>query len=258
MCLILFSYETHPVFKLVVAANRDEFYNRPTAALAGWTDKPDLLAGRDLTGGGTWLGVSRQGRLAALTNYRDPHTLKPGAPTRGLLVTRFIEGAMSGRRYLEALSLTADQYNGFNLIVYDRDGLWYFSNREGIVRPVAPGIHGLSNHLLDTPWPKVKRGLALFKTATAAETVSPERLLELLEDQMSPPTRELPETGMGTTWERILAPIFIKSEIYGTRASSIVSIDQSGKGTICERTYDCGQDGKINRHTRSYFFGEAL
>ena len=247
MCLILLSYDVHPVFKLVIAANRDEFYDRPTAPLRAWEDEPQIVAGRDLKGGGTWMGVSPGGRLAALTNYRDPAALKTDAPTRGNLVTAFLASEMPAYGYLAELSVSADAYNGFNLLVYDGRELCFFSNREGIVRSISPGVHGLSNHLLDTPWPKVARGLKLFRSTTTRAAASRENIFEILRDRTHPPDSQLPETGVGIEFERILAPIFIDSSIYGTRSSSFVSIDRSGKLEFNERTYN----GEGNRNAGS-------
>ncbi len=254
MCLILLSYEVHPVFKLVLAANRDEFYDRPTASLQAWEDEPQIIAGRDLKGGGTWLGVSPNGRLAAITNYRDPGNLKPDAPTRGTLVTTFLSGEMSAYGYLEELSVSAGVYNGFNLIVYDGRNLCFFSNQEGLVRSIPPGVHGLSNHLLDTPWPKVERGLALFRTATAKAAISRKDIFEILRDRNFPPDSQLPKTGVGIKWERILSPLFIASDIYGTRSSAIVSIDADGEVIFAERTYNGGNDRNPNSRTRRVAF----
>jgi uncharacterized protein with NRDE domain len=163
MCLIAFAYKTHPRYSLVVAANRDEFYRRPTAPVDFWPECPCVLAGRDLEQGGTWLGVSRDGRFAALTNYRDPAANRPDARSRGELVRDYLCGSMSPQEYLERVKASGGDYNGFNLLVGDAGGLWYYSNRTDVVAAVAPGVHGLSNHLLDTPWPKVakaKAGLA--------------------------------------------------------------------------------------------------
>ena len=240
MCLILFSYDIHPVYKLVVAANRDEFYDRPAAPLEIWPEEPRIIAGRDLKGGGTWMGVSPDGRLAALTNFRDPRTLKSRAPTRGTLVTDFLTGGLPARNYLEELGRRAGDYNGFNLVVYDGRDFCYYSNHEGIVRQIQAGYHGLSNHLLDTPWPKIRRGLKLFEATAAA--ISPGAIFEMLEDRKLPADSELPETGVGLAWERILSPLFIESEIYGTRSSSLVTIDRSGRLEFHERTYDPQQD----------------
>jgi uncharacterized protein with NRDE domain len=254
MCLILLSYNNHPVFKLVIAANRDEFYNRPTAPLEVWENEPRVAAGRDLKGGGTWMGVSPDGRLAAITNYRDPRALKPQAPTRGTLVTEFLTGEMSARRYLEKLSGSAGDYNGFNLVVYDGEEFCFFSNREGVVRPISSGLHGLSNHLFDTPWPKIKRGLKLFEAATAADTISTEGIFAVLGDRKLPPDGKLPDTGVGIEWERRLSPLFIESDIYGTRSSSFVTIDRSGKLVFHERTYAVENDSAVAPRTSTVSF----
>ncbi len=254
MCLILFSYNNHPVFKLVMAANRDEFYNRPTAPLEVWENEPRVAAGRDLKGGGTWMGVSPDGRLAAITNYRDPRALKPQAPTRGTLVTAFLTGGLSARSYLEKLSGSAGDYNGFNLVVYDGEDFCFFSNREGVVRPISTGLHGLSNHLLDTPWPKIKRGLKLFEAATTADTLSAEGIFTFLGDRKLPPDGELPDTGVGLEWERRLSPLFIESDIYGTRSSSFVTIDRSGKLEFYECTYPGKNERALAPQTRKVDF----
>jgi uncharacterized protein with NRDE domain len=152
----------------VVAANRDEFFSRRTAAADFWDDAPDVLAGRDLEAGGTWLGVSRSGRFAALTNFRDPARNKTGAPSRGELVSRFLTGLKSHEAYLAELESCADCYNGFNLVFGDPDGLWCFSNCGEGERQLASGVYGLSNHLLDTPWPKVARGKSALNAALRA------------------------------------------------------------------------------------------
>jgi uncharacterized protein with NRDE domain len=252
MCLILLAYDTHPDYKLVLAANRDEFYDRPTAPLEIWADNPRIAAGRDLRGGGTWMGAGPDGRLGAITNYRDPRNIKANAPTRGTLVTDFLAGEQSAREYLEDLSQTADRYNGFNLIVYDGAALYFYSNREGLVRPIRAGWHGLSNHLLDTPWPKIRRGLELFRPAAEPAEISPEDIFKVLGDSRRPPDADLPETGVGLVWERILAPLFIESEIYGTRSSSFVTIDRTGKLEFHERTYNSSPPAAA--HTRRIAF----
>jgi len=238
MCLILLAYDSHPNYKLLLAANRDEFYERPTAPLEIWAANPRIAAGRDLQGGGTWMGVSPDGRLAALTNYRDPRDIKTNAPTRGTLVTDFLAGDTPAGEYLESLRRSADKYNGFNLVVYDGDELCFFSNREDEVKSIPAGWHGLSNHLLDSPWPKVERGVALFKTAVAGSDLSPDAVFDVLGDRIQPPDEKLPDTGVGLEWERILAPLFIKSQVYGTRCSSLVTIDRNGRLDFYERTHD--------------------
>lgn len=242
MCLILFAWKMHKNFPLILAANRDEFYERPTAPAAFWEDDPGLLAGRDLREGGTWLGITRKGRLAALTNYRDPSTLKDGAPSRGKLVSNFLRGRRAPAAYLHWLSTRAARYNGFGLLVGNLDELCYFSNR-GTQVPLLPGIHGISNHLLDTPWPKVERGKQAFRDLLEREKKpSPEALLTLLSDRSRPPDHRLPATGVGMEWERVLSPLFIESPVYGTRSSTVLVIDRSGRVTFIERVFNGDPD----------------
>jgi uncharacterized protein with NRDE domain len=230
MCLILFAYDVHPDYRLVLAANRDEFYERPAAPLQFWEDYPEVLAGRDLKLMGTWMGVTRSGRLAAVTNYRDPKGLKEVAPSRGDLVADFLKGSMRPVDYLREIQVNLDAYNGFNLIVGDRDGLYYASNHGDWFHPLGPGVYGLSNHLLDTPWPKVRAGVSSFKTLVAERNVFTLPELEnLLRNQERPPDDQLPDTGVGLEWERRLAPIFISSPSYGTRCSSILTIARTGR-----------------------------
>ena len=237
MCFIVFAYRTHPRYPLVMATNRDEFYGRPTASAAFWKEHPDVLAGRDLKAGGTWMGVTRQGRIAALTNVREPGNIRPDAPSRGALVSDFLTGDAAPHAYLAALRPTADRYNGFNLLVGDLDELCYFSNRQPEIRRLGPGVYGLSNHLLDTPWPKVERGKARLARLLGADDLAPESLLALLADDAIAPDAELPETGVGLAWERVLSSIFIRSPDYGTRASTLVRLDADARLTFVERTH---------------------
>jgi uncharacterized protein with NRDE domain len=238
MCLILFAWKMHENFPLILTANRDEFYERPTAPAAFWEDAPGLLAGRDLRERGTWLGITRKGRLAALTNYRDPATLKDGAPSRGKLVSDFLRGRRTPEAYFHWLSPRAARYNGFSLLVGNPDELYFFSNRGAQVR-LLPGIHGTSNHLLDTPWPKVERGKqALGELLGRGKAPSPEALLDLLADRSRPPDDRLPATGVGLEWERILSPLFIESPVYGTRSSTVLIIDRKGRVTFVERVFN--------------------
>jgi uncharacterized protein with NRDE domain len=239
MCLILFSLDNHPGFRLILGANRDEFYNRPTQPLSAWPEAPEVYGGRDLKEGGTWLGVSRRGRLAALTNYRDPAHHIAQAPSRGQLTRRFLTGDASAAEYLAQVLKTAQRYNGFNLLVGDRTGLWYVSNRgNGIVRLQA-GIHGLSNHLLDTDWPKVTQGKKRLKNLLSrGDGWDPEGIFTLLDDRTAAPDQQLPDTGVGLEWERTLSPVFIASPNYGTRSSTVVLIRSSGAVTVVERTFN--------------------
>lgn len=235
MCLILIAHGAHAEFPLVIAANRDEYYQRPTARAAFWQDHPQILAGRDLECMGTWLGVTRGGRFAALTNFRDPRERKTDAPSRGLLVSDFLVSGEEPRAYLEEVSTHAQRYNGFNLLVGDVDCVFYFSSREAKVQELSPGVHGLSNHLLDTPWPKVARGKQRLQAALAGEP-NAETLLDLLHDREPAPDGELPDTGIGADLERVLSPALIVSPKYGTRASTAVLFESDGSVNFSERT----------------------
>jgi uncharacterized protein with NRDE domain len=245
MCLILFAWKMHENFPLVLAANRDEFYERPSAPAAFWEDAPDLLAGRDLREWGTWLGITRKGRLAALTNYRDPASLKIGAPSRGSLVSDYLRVREIPEAYLNRIKFDADRFNGFNLLVGDPAGLFYFSNR-GTLQHLNLGIYGLSNRLLDTPWPKVERGkTALLALLNEKKDPSPEALFALLADRTRPPDDRLPDTGVGIAWERILSPLFIESPVYGTRSSTVLLIDRRGCVTFTERVFNGAADPRM-------------
>jgi uncharacterized protein with NRDE domain len=242
MCLILFAIDTHPDYPLVLAANRDEFFDRPTAPCAAWQDEKGILAGRDLREGGTWLGVNHAGLLAAITNYREPVPALSEAETisRGHLVSGFLlEGAPDARAYLTAVAGNAHHYRGFNLLLREKTGgLFWFSNRASRIHTISPGVHGLSNHLLDTPWPKVRRGRDRLASVLAHPGKPDiESLFAMLKDRYMPPEEELPDTGIGEEWERRLAPLFVCSPIYGTRSSTIVTVNHRGGIRLYERTY---------------------
>lgn len=243
MCLILFALDAHRRYHLVLAANRDEFYARPTAPAAFWDDAPHVLAGRDLTAGGTWCGVTREGRIAAVTNYRDPKAHREGARSRGELVAGFLAGDATPARWMEHLQRNGHGYNGFNLIFGDGNGLHYHSNRGEAESPLATGIHGLSNHLLDTPWPKVARGKdALAQLLATADDPGVDDLFTILADRTPAPDHLLPDTGVGIERERLLSPLFITSPTYGTRSSTVILMDRSGRFTFVERSYNGNAD----------------
>ena len=235
MCLILFSYRNHQDYPLIVAANRDEFYNRPSMAAHFWVDAPNILAGRDMEHGGTWLGVTRQGRFAALTNYRDPAANRPDRVSRGALTVEYLNGSMSPDEYIKSIRSEARRYNGFNLLVGDSGKLVNYSNRTDEAISVCPGIHGLSNHLLNTPWPKVERGKDLLQEAITSQ-FDDAKLFALLQNTQLPADSELPDTEVGLEWERVLAPIFIVAENYGTRAMTIVTFCHDGLIRFTERS----------------------
>ena len=239
MCLILVAVRVHPSFKLILAANRDECYDRPTAKAAFWPEFPELLAGKDLCAGGTWVGITTGGRIAAVTNYRDPSFNSSDAPSRGTLVSEFLIGQQHPREYLERLNQKADIYNGFSLIVGEKEVLYVYSNRDKRVRNLSAGIYGLSNHLLDTPWPKVVRGKETLERLLSDRTdPNTDAIFEILENRSIPNDRHLPDTGVGLRWERILSPIFVSSPTYGTRSSNIILIDLEDHVTFAERTFN--------------------
>lgn len=249
MCLIVIAYGAHPDYPVIIAANRDEFYARPTRPMAVWDDDPSVVAGRDLEGGGTWMGISRRGRLAALTNYREPGRRKATAPSRGQLVSAFLMGGESLNEYIKDIDPRIGDYNGFNLLLSENGRWLYTSNRAGSPRYLSPGVHGLSNHLLDTPWPKVRRSCRAVETLLdARRPPDMEALMAVLQDRSVPADAELPHTGIGMEWERRLGAVFIHSPIYGTRASTVLMVDRDGKARIRERTFDvAGMTGETEQ-----------
>lgn len=245
MCLVLFAYNVSEKYPIVLAANRDEFYSRPTAPMAFWETHPDLLAGKDLERGGTWFGVTRSGRFAALTNFRNPSGMKPSVSSRGEIITEFLTTATSGQRFAAHLEKTAGRYNGYNLLFGDMNGIYWFSNVTREFRCVESGIHGLSNRYLDTPWPKVVSGRKALESSLGDEQLH-DTLLSVLEDRVQPGDQLLPNTGVGLEWERILSPLFIESETYGTRSSTVMTIDSSNLVQVTERTFDQGCQNGYN------------
>jgi len=255
MCLIVFSYQQRSDYPFVLAANRDEFYRRPTAALNFWKDRPDILAGRDLQGNGSWLGITRSGRLAAVTNYRDPAVQRDNAPSRGLLVSDFLSGDLSADAYLEKIERSGDQYNGFNLLLGDESGLWYYSNRGSGIQRLAPGLYGLSNRRLNTDWPKLRKArAALGRLLENGGPLDIPAAFDLLADRTLAPDAELPDTGVGLAWERVLSPVFITSETYGTRSSSLLFIENTGWISFLERAFEPGPDGPHPAEPRRFMF----
>ena len=236
MCLILLAWQAHPDYPLVVAANRDEFFARPSLHASFWTEAPDVFAGRDLQAGGTWLGVSRQQRFAALTNYREGRRHVADAPSRGALAADFLTGNSTPESYLEALACRGAEYNGFNLFVCDGRRLAYYSNRGPGPSWLAPGIYGLSNHLLDTPWPKLSAARKAFAQALTLLPAT-EPFFDLLADKEIVADRHLPETGVPLEWERVLSAVFVSSADYGTRASTLLTMRGSGLVTLIERNF---------------------
>ncbi len=237
MCLIFVSIDNHPNYRLVVAANRDEFYNRETAPAHYWKDHPEVLGGRDLQAGGTWLGITRQGRISMVTNYRDLRNINLNAPSRGRLITDYLLTNTTPEGYLSQVKPQAKDFNGFNLLVGNEHELWYYSNYSDDFEKLSPGQYGLSNHLLDTPWPKVAKGKPKFREILNTP-FSPGDLFELLLDDQIASDDQLPDTGVGIERERALSSMFIKSPGYGTRSSTVVLIDTDDNVFFTERVYD--------------------
>lgn len=231
MCIILAAWQAHPQYPLVIAANRDEFFARPTRSAEFWPDAPNLLAGRDLSAGGTWLGITCSGRFAALTNYRDPSREKQSAESRGALVRGFLESEVSATDYLSAIAADSHRYNGFNLLVCDGKVLACHNNIESRTRMLDAGIHGLSNHVLNTPWPKVTA--AKLALNAALDTLPDTRPLSaFLRDETVAQDDELPSTGVSLERERWLSSIFVRNDPamdYGTRNSTIVLLRADGR-----------------------------
>ncbi len=237
MCLIVIAWHARADLHLAVAANRDEWRDRQAEPAHWWPDHPELLAGRDLQAGGTWMGVTRNGRFAAVTNFRDPADRRSTARSRGTLVTEFLLGTEAPARFLSNLAARSGDYNGFNLILGDMASLFYFGSREGVARAIEPGVHGLSNHLLDEPWPKVVRGRMRMQEALTEHDPA-EPLFGLLSDRERVQDDALPQTGVGIEWERRLSSALITGSDYGTRASTVMTIASSGEVTLEERTLD--------------------
>jgi len=238
MCLLAIAWRQHPRLRLMAAGNRDEFHARPTEAAAFWPDQPDLLAGRDKTAGGTWLGLSRQGRFAAVTNVREP-----GAPTgdrsRGELTADFLAGGHALSEYLEAVAARGEQYAGFNLLLSDGKQLGYVSNRDPSgPRLLAPGIYAVSNHLLDSPWPKLLRLRHRFERQLNAGRVGADTLYRLLDDREPARLEDLPDTGLPPEVERRLSAPFVLGPEYGTRCASLAWLWEDGIAHFRERRFD--------------------
>lgn len=240
MCLIVFAWQPAQAIPLVVAANRDEFHERPSLPLAPWPERPELIAGRDLQGGGTWMGATLDGRFAALTNIRVPG--QPVSPrSRGELPERFLASGLSPEAYMADLQARCADYAGFNLLVGDSQTLWHLNSHEGTPRALEPGLYGLSNASLDTPWPKLLRAKAAL--ANCLERADSEALLELLADTQKAPIDQLPNTGVTLELETLLSSIFIASPNYGTRASTALVRRRDGSLEIRERAF--GPDGRL-------------
>ncbi|MDQ2184314.1 NRDE family protein [Alcaligenaceae bacterium A4P071] len=253
MCLATMYVHTAPGLALLVAANRDEFQDRPTRALAEWPDAPGVFAGRDAVAGGTWMGATRSGRFALVTNYREPGVpVLPDAPSRGALVGRFLQGTETPEGYMGQLTANMHRYAGFNLVVGDANAVWYVSNRGPAPRRLPPGRYVLSNHLLDSPWPKSLATQARIDTVLAeAGPLDDSALFSALRNRDVAHDDALPHTGLSLERERLLSSAFIISPTYGTRASTVYALANDGHARYIERRYDA--DGEaIGEHIETW------
>lgn len=263
MCLLVLAWAAHPRYRLVVAANRDEYHERPAAPLAKWPEPPGILAGRDLRAAGTWLGLDPARRFGVVTNFRELQSARPAAPSRGGLIPQYLSGAQGARQYFAQLEPAASEYSGFNLLLTDAGSLWYGSNRApGFARELPPGVYGLSNELLDTPWPKLTRVKARFREWLTDPGGTPAGLFALLADRTEAadadapqPTGGLPREGRDAhssrspspaehsvaglaQWLRILSAPFVVNPTYGTRCSTVVLLEPGGGLMLAERRFD--------------------
>ncbi|MGH8114091.1 MAG: NRDE family protein, partial [Rhodanobacteraceae bacterium] len=240
MCVIAFAWKEHPSWRLLLVGNRDELHARPSAPLARWSDAPAILAGRDLEAGGTWMGVHEPGRAAVVTNVRDPHAAHDGV-SRGLLVTDFLRGADTAEQHAAELAINAARYRPFNLLLFDPEGARFVSNAP-ITREcrIDAGVHGLSNGDLDAPWPKLRRATAVLRDWIDAGVDEFAALLDPFTDETVAPDEALPDTGVGIELERRLSPVFVRGARYGTRATTLIALDQDGSGCIVERRFGPG------------------
>lgn len=246
MCLILFSWDNHAEYKLVLTANRDEFYKRSTEKAHFWQDYPQIFAGKDLEAGGTWMGINKTGKFAAITNYRDLSKFKPSPyfTSRGTLIAEYLKTDMLPEEYLGSVNEKSQLYDGFNLLVGDFNSLFYYSNVEKQIKQLSSGIYGLSNHLLNSPWPKVKKGKKLLSESLSSANLQDEKLLNMLYNVDHAEVSDLPDTGVGVDFEKQLSPMFIKLKDYGTRSSTLLKISKKGDYTFLERTFEQGHVGE--------------
>lgn len=246
MCLVAAAWKTHPRWRLLLAGNRDEFHARPTAPLARWPDS-GIRAGRDLKSGGTWVGIDGHGRCAVVTNVRDPLATNSG-PSRGALPVGFLEGDADAFACIDALEARARDFAPFNLLIADADACIYLGNHPRVEQCViAPGVHGMSNGGFDVVWPKTRRLCAMLEKWVEDERDDFDALWRALADETIVPDAELPDTGVGIELERRLSPAFIRGEVYGTRASTIIAVDYEGNAWIGERRY--GPNGNFEGET---------
>lgn len=250
MCTTFIAYDSHPEYSLILVSNRDEFYARQTLPMQWWPENTQILAGKDLDGHGTWLGVNSQGYWANLTNIRDPKTMDSLRPSRGIIISDFLSGKhFSPKNYFSSIQPRLNNYNGFNLLLGDAHSTYYFNNQQKQLVQLSPGIYGLSNGLLDTAWPKVVDGKKIFSDIIKAkQPFDPGILVEMMQDPKSWPDEQLPRTGVSMEWERLLSARFIRNENYGTRQTTVLFIHRQGKINVTEISYDPTQASVNEKH----------
>ena len=252
MCILFIAVNQHPNYPLIIAANRDEFHNRPTLQSQFWEHQDNVLAGRDLQAGGTWMGINKNGRLSALTNVRDPQKIMPDATSRGELVSNYLTQHPSPKSYLGALRQTKDNYNGYNLLFGQWNDLWVYNNHTDKAQRLEAGVFGLSNADLDSPWPKINQGVGKLKShCQQAGPIDTQKLFDILLDQQQSTDDLLPKTGVPIEWERKLSSIFIQSDDYGTRSATLLMIDNDKQVSWLEHSFD---SSGINVEQAEYHF----
>jgi len=251
VCLLVFAWRSHPDYPLIVAGNRDEFHDRPAEAAHWWTEPDGILAGKDVRAGGSWLGVNRRGNFAVVTNYREPGVATSGRRSRGELVTGFLCSEALVVDWMDELAARQDEYGGFNLIVGDGGQMHCLTNRGEDRRFLEPGIYGLSNHRLNTPWPKVAAARDGLRHCVEQDRLQSGALYQLLGDRTPAAEEELPDTGVPLEWERLLSSTFIVDPRYGTRVSTLVLVGTSGRHEFEERQFK--PDGEMEGENRFSF-----
>jgi uncharacterized protein with NRDE domain len=249
MCLVLVSYKVASEFPLIIAANRDERYSRSTRHADFWKNETGVLAGQDLEHGGTWLGLNKKGQFAAVTNLREGVNTKNRKTSRGLIVSDYLQGNLPAPRYLEYCQAKLTDFDSFNLLLGDISALFFFNSQEKVHRKLSPGTYGVSNGDFDNDWPKIIRAKkALVELIESDQSSDHEAMLAIMCDTYLPKDDFLPDTGIGIEWERRLAPIFIKADEYGTRCSTVLSIDKNNKVSFSERSYDSHGHIDLTKH----------
>ena len=236
MCLIAFAWDAHPDYRLVLAANRDELHARPSQDMHWWPDRPDILAGRDLLAGGTWLAMNKSGRFATVTNYREGHPKRAGQASRGDLVTGFVSGSDTPESFVNGID--GERYAGFNLLTGDRTGLWYVSNRGDGPVALSPGVYGLSNASLDTPWAKLVRTRDTLADFMSDGNVDETQLMRMLADRSVAPVAEIEQGDLSFELARAVTAPFIVTADYGTRCTTVLMWSADGRVSVTERRFD--------------------